>query len=387
MPSAIASPVRAVFRRAALAAALVFTVAVSLLAPPAARAQTDDACAYGYSPDTSVWFGPDADSGVPNRDTGDGCTVLDVLWDEVATDRHGRFVADVARATRELRSGGALSSVERARVISAAARSAVGQPIDGDAADAVSLDQIGLVGYTVRNQMSADPEATLAALAACGYRNLEPSGSVGNFYGLDAGELAPLVDAAGIAVPSIGVSLGNLQNDLDGVIAEAHAVGAEYVRISGSSSWDAERYSEVAAILNDIGAQLAPEGITVAYHNHGWELEELPEGVRGYDILVRETDPELVAMELDVYWAASVGVDSVDLFTQYPGRFPLLHLKDIAPDGSFADVGAGTIDFGRLLAAADLAGVEYAFTEHDQATPDGVTSACRSLAFLRDLLS
>ncbi|MFD0787890.1 sugar phosphate isomerase/epimerase family protein, partial [Micromonospora azadirachtae] len=221
-------------------------------------------------------------------------------------------------------------------------------------------------------------------LAGCGYRNAEPSGAVNNFYGRTATQLAPLVAGAGLTVPSIGVGLGDLENDLDGVIADARTFGARYVRISGSGSWNLDDYSRVATTLNTVGARLKQAGITVAYHNHGFEFTE-QDGVRGYDVLVRETDPKLVAMELDLYWASSVGADPVRLIQQYPGRFALFHVKDMAADGSFADVGEGTIDFTRIFAHSGVAGVEYYLTENDNPRPDGVSSACDSYANLRAL--
>jgi sugar phosphate isomerase/epimerase len=364
------------------------TMPATLLMPlgTAQAVTAEDQCPAGYSADVPVWFGAGADSGVANYDTGDGCTVLDAIWRQAPFRGHGDFVSTVSATTRGLASAGVLSAAERADIVSASAHSEIGkeQPVLGNRE--VDLSKIGVVGYTVRGTMSGAPEETLAALAACGYQNIEPSGGVGNFYGKTAAELAPLVEDAGLEVPSIGVSLGNLENNLSGVIADAKVTGAKYVRISGSGSWDLERYSEVAGILNDVGAQLKAEGITVAYHNHGFEFEAQNEdGVRGYDVLVRETDPNFVAMELDVYWAASVGADPVSLFEQYPGRFSLLHLKDLAEDGSFADVGEGTLDFAEILAHKDLAGVDFAFTENDQPKPDGVSSACDSMANLSEL--
>jgi sugar phosphate isomerase/epimerase len=372
--------------RAGLLAAL--TMPATLLMPfaTAQAAPGEDLCPAGYSAQVPVWFGPGADSGVTNYDTGDGCTVLDQVWQQAPFRGHGDFVNTVSATTRGLARDGVLTAGERAEIVSAAARSEVGkaQPVLGNRE--VDLSHIGVVGYTVRGTMSNAAEETLAALADCGYQNIEPSGGVGNFYGKTATELAPLVDNAGLEVPSLGVSLGNLQNNLAGVIADAKVTGAKYVRISGSGSWDLERYAEVAGILNEVGAQLKAEGITVAYHNHGFEFETRNEdGVRGYDVLVRETDPNLVAMELDVYWAASVGADPVSLFQQYPGRFSLLHLKDLAEDGSFADVGEGTLDFAEILAHQELAGVDFAFTENDQPEPDGVSSACDSMANLKQL--
>ncbi|MGS2617758.1 sugar phosphate isomerase/epimerase family protein [Micromonospora sp. LZ34] len=366
------------------------TVPLTLLPVGTAQAAPDtdlDAatgCVAGYSTDVPVWFGPDADSGVANYDTGQGCTVLDLIWHGAPFANHGSFVSEVSAVAEDLTNDGILTAEERSSIVSAAARSMIGHEQKVRGSREVDQSKIGLVGYTVRATMPSAPEATLGALANCGYQNIEPSGSVGNFYGTTAAQLAPLVRGAGLQAPSLGVSLSNLENNLAGVIADANAMGAKYVRISGSGSWTIERYAQVADILNRVGAQLKAEGITVAYHNHGFEFE-LQNGVRGYDVLVRETNPNLVAMELDVYWASSVGVDPIGLFLRYPGRFPLLHLKDLAADGSFADVGEGTLDFARIFAHSELAGVDYAFTENDQPRPDGVSSACDSLAYLKAL--
>lgn len=368
-----------------LAAAAAGALTLPLIPTSASAAETDE-CTYGYSADSSVFFGAGSGaSGVPNYDTGNGCTVMDEIMGDAPFASHGQFVAKVATTTSSLARAGVLTDAERSAVVAAAAGSEVGRPHPVTGTRAVDLTRIGLVAFTARTQMTADAEGTLAALAKCGFQNAEFSGSAGNFYGRTAAELQPLSDAVGIDVPSLGVSVSNLQNDLDLVIAEAHAIGAEYVRISGSSRWTMADYSATAAFLNEVGAKLKAEGITVAYHNHGYEFETQENGVTGYDVLVRETDPELVTMELDVYWAASVGHDAVQLFNTYPGRFELLHLKDIAEDGSFADVGEGTLDFAEIFAHASLAGVEYGFTEHDRATPDGITSACNSLGNLAEL--
>lgn len=374
-----------------LAAAVAATLSLPVLAPcaaaagPAAGTGGPAVCSYGYTSEASVWFGADADSGVPNRETDGGCTVMDEIMAEAPFATHGAFVRTVSSVTRDLVRERVLTGGERRDVVDAAAASRVGRPHPVTGERSVDLSAIGLVGYTVRATMPTDAAGTLGALAECGFRNIEPSGGAGNFYGYTAAELAPLTDAAGLAVPSLGVSLSNLQNDVDLVIAEAHAIGAEYVRISGSASWTLADYSRIAAILNEAGERLGAEGIRVAYHNHGYEFETQEDGVTGYDVLVRETNPAFVTMELDVYWAASTDTSATDLFARYPGRFELLHLKDIAEDGSFADVGAGTIDFAEIFAAAPLAGVRYGFTEHDQPSPDGVTSACTSLGYLAEL--
>ncbi|MFK3979612.1 sugar phosphate isomerase/epimerase family protein [Micromonospora sp. NPDC050397] len=345
----------------------------------------DDRCGWGYSPSTTIFFGRGrADSGVANHDIGNGCTIMDIIWREAPFADHGAFVRLVDRLTTHLIRSRVITARERTSIVGAARWSDVGKDQAVTGRRAVPDARIGLVLYTVRATMPSAPEATLAALAGCGYRNAEPSGAVNNFYGRSAAALAPLIADANVSVPSIGISLGDLETNLDGVIADANAFGARYVRISGSSAWQLEDYRRLAATLNTVGASLKRAGITVAYHNHGFEFTAT-DGVRGYDVLVRETDPRLVAMELDLYWASSVGVDPVALIKQYPGRFSLFHVKDMAADGSFADVGEGTIDFTRIFAYSGVAGVDHYLTENDNPSPDGVSSACDSYANLRAL--
>ncbi|MEU0155743.1 sugar phosphate isomerase/epimerase family protein [Micromonospora fulviviridis] len=376
-----------------LAVSLAATL-LPLTAAPAAAAEsstvaeqvTTDRCPWGYTTSSTVFFGQaGADSGVPNLDLGDGCTILDVVWAKAPFADHGSFVSTVSGLANALRQDDVVTPEQSASILRAAAGSEIGNPQPAPGNRAVPDDRIGLVLYTVRATMPTAPEATLAALAACGYRNAEPSGAVNNFYGKRAEALAPLVADAGLSVPSIGIGLGDLRNNLDGVIANSRAFGAKYVRISGSGSWTLDDYSEVAATLNAVGAELKQAGITVAYHNHGFEFTAQDGGVRGYDVLVRETDPDLVAMELDLYWAASVGADPVELIKQYPGRFSLFHVKDMAADGSFADVGEGSIDFARIFAYSEMAGVDYYLTENDNPRPNGVSSACDSYGNLRAL--
>ncbi|SDU83718.1 ThuA domain-containing protein [Jiangella alkaliphila] len=341
-----------------------------------------DRCFGGYSTDVPVWFGEGSDSGVPNRDSGDGCTIMDLIEHEQPFTNHGDFVRTVEGITSGLVGDGVLSHRERASIVRAAAGSEIGKAVELDGDRQVPADKIGVVGFTVRATMPApNTEATLAALATCGYLNMEPSGGL---YGYTGAQLGALIDAAGMQAPSVGLDLGQIENDIEGVIQTAKDLGARYVRISGSAGWDAEDYSRVADVLNEQGARAKEEGITLAYHNHDFEFR-FEDGVRLYDVLVRETDPNLVDMELDLYWAVDGGVDPVGLIQQYPGRFSLLHVKDRAADGSFADVGEGTIDFARIFAHSTLAGVDYYFTENDQPRPNGISSACDSRAYLETL--
>lgn len=264
----------------------------------------------------------------------------------------------------------------------------------------IPVDRIGLVGFTVRDQLGEDPRATIEAVAACGIENIEFSGpnlegDVASFQGVEVTQIAEFADEFGFAVPSLGVNAGDLEDRLDKVIEAAQSVGASYVRISGNRPQEGveqteDDYLAIADILNAAGGPLQEAGITVAYHNHGWEFEDLGDGRTGMDVLLAETDPETVAFELDLYWSEIGGGDAVSLIEAHPGRFPLLHVKDArmatndageeAP--TFATVGQGYIDFATIFEHADTAGTEYFYIENDQPDPDGVTVACESYEYM-----
>ena len=107
-------------------------------------------------------------------------------------------------------------------------------------------------------------------------------------------------------------------------------------------------------------------GLQFGYHNHDFEFVEL-EGQMPFDLILKETDPKLVQIELDLYWISFAGKDPVELFKQHPGRFPMWHVKDMekTPERAFAEVGTGSIDFQRIFNAAETAGVKHYFVEQD----------------------
>jgi sugar phosphate isomerase/epimerase len=125
---------------------------------------------------------------------------------------------------------------------------------------------------------------------------------------------------------------------------------------------------------NEVGRIMKNVGIQFGYHNHNFEFDNLDGVVPYYDIFMPEMDADLITMEIDLFWASKAGQDPVEIFNRYPGRFQLYHLKDMftneAPffdvtKDDIAPVGEGVIDFKRILAAADVAGMKYHFVEDD----------------------
>lgn len=378
-------------RRRSLALLAALALAATLLVNPAMAGAEEvvDDCAYGYTSDANVFFGSGrAATSVPNYDVGNGCTIMDEIMAKGPYTNQISFLTNVAVVTLKQRLSGPLNTVESLQIVAAAAKSDVGKTMRAGDREA-PLETIGTVLFTVRDQMEEDPLETLETLAECGVTIAEPSGGGRAYHGLNAEEMANVADQAGVEVASIGVSLDDLRNDVEGVIADAHEMGADYARFSGPSEWDLDDYVAAAEELNEIGQNLAEGDVKLAYHNHGWEFDELASGVTGYDILVRGTDPDYVAMELDTYWAESVGQSVVDLIREYPGRFEMLHLKDVQYDDegepTFADVGEGVIDFPEIFAYAGMGNVQWHFIEHDQPQPDGTTSVCNSWSNLTQM--
>jgi sugar phosphate isomerase/epimerase len=147
----------------------------------------------------------------------------------------------------------------------------------------------------------------------------------------------------------------------------------------------ADDWHRHAERLNHLGESASKAGLKLAYHNHDFELARDGDGTF-LDMLLGQTDPKHVNYEMDVYWVTKGGGDPLAFLTKYPGRFPLLHLKDAtaAPERKMASVGSGAIDFKRILVTARAQGAHHAFVEHDDAA-DPLASARASYNYLSRL--
>jgi sugar phosphate isomerase/epimerase len=225
------------------------------------------------------------------------------------------------------------------------------------------LDRIGLQLYTVRDEMKKDVEATLARVAASGYTEVEFAG----YFGKTPAEIRAMLDRHGLTSPS--AHFGSADAWREGLDA-AHVIGHHYVVIPWipvEARTGVDGYKKIAADFNQKAEQARAAGLQFAYHNHDFEFAAV-DGKLPYDVLLAETDPKLVQMEMDLYWITKGGQDPLAYFARWPGRFPLVHVKDSMgpPDNKMADVGAGKIDWKRIFARREQAGIKHAFVEHDQ---------------------
>ena len=227
------------------------------------------------------------------------------------------------------------------------------------------LDRIGVQLYTGWRAMAADFDATLARIASIGYDEVEFAG----YHDRDPSRVKATLDALGLKAPSAHVSFSVLLDGWDRVLEEGTTVGHSYLicpSLPGRVRGSLDGFREVAEIFNRAGERAKAAGIRFGYHNHDFEFSPL-DGEIPYDILLAETDPQLVTFQLDLFWIAKARRNPLSYFARHPGRFSSVHVKDM--DGTserhMVDVGSGTIDFATIFAQRERAGIRHFFVEHD----------------------
>ncbi|MEV6599629.1 sugar phosphate isomerase/epimerase [Actinoplanes sp. NPDC051346] len=240
----------------------------------------------------------------------------------------------------------------------------------------VPLDRISVQLYTLRNQLAIDLPGTLAALAEIGYTRVEHAG----FVGRTATEFRAALDRAGLRATSghAGIPQPFDEAKWRATLDDALIVGNRFIvhpyfgaRPDGSPIRDGAVYKAFARDLDRAGAIAREYGLSLGYHNHQNEFARQDGSTTtGYDILTRETDPALVHLEVDLFWAFRGARDPVDLIGENRGRVRQVHVKDLAHTGGFADPGAGLIDFARIFEHSREAGlVEYIVERDDAGSP------------------
>ena len=253
-------------------------------------------------------------------------------------------------------------------------------------ASAAQLRAIGLQLYTIRDIFSKDPFGTLGQVAKIGYREVEFGG--GGYEGMDHAQLRRTMDKLGLTAPSVHIGYDALLQRFDQSVAMAKALGATTVVLPYMTDEYRNDAGWTAALpnFNRFAADLKKVGLGFAYHNHDFEFTIKPGGVSLYERLLKETDPALVKLELDLYWALHAGENPTTLIERLSRRIYAYHVKDMRPDRSMAAVGAGAVDFAALFKLKGSAGVRHFYVENDQAPapylPD-ITTSFRTLRALR----
>ena len=246
------------------------------------------------------------------------------------------------------------------------------------------IEPVGLQLYTVRDLMKQDFEGTIAKVAQVGYKEVEFAG----YFEKTPQQARRILDSNKLSSPSEHVPYETVEKKWAETLDAAHVVGQKFIVcpwIEVSQRKEADGWKRAADLFNRAGEAAQKANIQFAYHNHAFEFEpsETLGGKLPYDFLLAETDPKLVKMELDLCWITVGGRDPVDYFNRYPGRFPLVHVKDWTTKGPggndyggatggskktghIADVGQGEIDWKRIFAQSGKGGVQHYFVENDE---------------------
>ena len=283
------------------------------------------------------------------------------------------------------RTGGPALTAGRREFLAALAALAAAPGVGELAALAANrVRQIGVQLYTVRDLLQKDFEGTLARLAAIGFREVEFAG----YHGRSPHAVRAALKTAGLDAPSAHVPIEAARDSWPRVLEAAHVTGHTYLVVAWLPEQERrtlDGYRAAADLFNRAGEQARAAGIRFAYHNHAFEFARL-EGRIPYDALLERCDPRHVAFEMDLYWITSGGQDPLAYFARWPGRFPMVHVKDSTgpPEHRMVDVGAGTIPWKAIFARREQAGIQHYFVEHDEPT-DPLASVRASYEYLRRL--
>lgn len=291
-----------------------------------------------------------------------------------------------------------------------------GWSVRGQAGRSGVRAHLGLQLFTVRDLLLKDPEATLRAVGAIGYTEVEMFGFGGNvfikdpLFGRSARQMRQLLNDCRLRVPSTQIS--DRADAIPSIAATVGDLGVEYLVIGMPSEFltvtpngpvisgvrDLDQVKRLAERLNALGATCRAEGLGFGYHNHHMEFVVV-DGRRAYDVLLELTEPDLVRMELDVGWVTAAGADPAAYLARYPGRFIGCHLKDfdakrpLATDRSKSPIpdmvrmvapGDGTVDFAAVLREMDRTAVPHGYVECDL-PDDGMDVATRGFGYLSRL--
>ncbi len=234
-----------------------------------------------------------------------------------------------------------------------------------------ALAQFGLQLYTLRDDLPKDPKGVMKQAASFGYKQFEGfEGPKGIFWGMKNTELKKFLDDIGVQLVSTHC---NMEKDFERKAAEAAEIGVKYLL----DAWvgpqkTADDYKRFADKFNAWGDICKKNGMRFAYHNHDYSLEKTDNGEFPQDIFMKNTNPDTVDFEMDIYWVVTAGQDPVEWFKRYPGRFRLCHIKDRKKDApasdrdASVDLGTGSIDFKKILRVGEDSGLQYYIVEQEK---------------------
>lgn len=291
-----------------------------------------------------------------------------------------------------------MSETNRRTFLKAVAAAGSALAISAEAAPAEWRAQMGLELYTVRDLLAKDYEGTLARVAEIGYKEVEPAT---DYAGMEPQAFRAMLGRYGLSAPSthVGATDGpGLEKQLEGF----QIMGIQYTEVRGGGGGGGrgpqteESVKRSADQINRHGKIVQKFGMKMLIHNHTGEFQPLDTGKRPYDILLAETDPALVAMQLDIGWASVAGQNILEMFRKNPGRFELWHVKDargiklMTPQMTQSErqraamlvpVGEGEVDYKTIFANATQAGLKHFCIEQDNAADWGDSPAAARVSY------
>ncbi|MBS1951184.1 MAG: Sugar or sugar phosphate isomerase/epimerase/dehydrotase [Cytophagales bacterium] len=244
----------------------------------------------------------------------------------------------------------------------------------------VPRKKIGLQLYSLRDIIFKDPEGTLKKIAEYGYQELETFGyNNGKLFGKTISEFSKLVSDFGMKATSGHYSTGqgkmggniqgSLKNGWEKACTDAKTLGQEYMVIAYLEEDERKTlddYRRTCELINKQAEVCKAHGLRMGYHNHAFEFEPIGNEIP-YHIMLKELDPKLVSMEMDIYWVVYANHDPLKMIADHPGRFEQWHVKDMRQDDRKlnADVGTGIIDFKSIFAKASESGLKHFYIEQE----------------------
>ncbi|MAU26988.1 MAG: xylose isomerase [Muricauda sp.] len=268
------------------------------------------------------------------------------------------------------------------------------------------LEAIGIQLFSLPFLLEKDFRQAIAMLSRMGYKEIEMYGpypfsseaahqrwnavtphlgfSGSGYFGLSEKEVKAILDEHGITVPAMHTDLVTLENHAVELGKAAKSIGFKYIglpAIPDERRKTLDDYKKMADTFNAIGEQAQQEGLMFYYHNHGYGLNEI-EGQIPFEVLIDNTDPDLVFLEMDLFWTLAGKANPIDYLKKYSGRYHLMHVKDMKEQISFSGdggnssqwielfpnmttVGNGVVDFNTIIPIAKENGVKHFFVEQD----------------------
>lgn len=260
--------------------------------------------------------------------------------------------------------------------------------------------KMGLQLYTIRDAMAKDAQGTLKTVAALSYEDLETYGfdpQNGSYYGFTATAFKQVLDHLGLTTSSghydlyryLNAPEADLLSYVDRCMEGAHTLGQKYITWPWLAPEDRslDQFRKLASKLNMVGAHIQKNSsLGFAYHNHDYEFTDQG-GKNGYQVIMEQTDPALVKLQIDLYWVVRAsGQSPAHFFSKQPGRFVMWHIKDMdRTTQDYTELGNGVIDYTQILPGFKTAGLEYYFLEQggNFRTGDAMDSIKENAAFFQ----